>query len=92
MLSSLTVRLYVAACTTTKHNGESLYTYDNYSEYKLHTVTNRTGMDLAYQLTTVNVYDGDPVPYLFKQLRRYSIQLALGGVIYDAQEIQRQAH
>ncbi len=65
--------------------------YDNYKGYKLHAVTTRTGLVLAYQLTTANVYDGGPVPYLFKQLRYYSIQFALGDAMYGVQEVQRKA-
>ncbi|MED0738691.1 transposase [Aneurinibacillus thermoaerophilus] len=62
--------------------------YGDYKGYKLHTVTTCKGIVLAYELTTVNVYDGAPVPYLFKKLCRYSIPFALGDSIYDTQKVQ----
>jgi hypothetical protein len=63
--------------------------YKWYKGYKLHLATTPSGVILAHQLTTANVYDSDAVPFLLKKLGDFEIGFALGDKAYDSKKVRK---
>ncbi len=76
---------------TSRQNGGKSTRYKWYKGYKLHLATTSTGIILAHQFTTANVYGSEAVPDLLNQLTEFKIGFARGDEAYDSKLIREQA-
>jgi hypothetical protein len=62
-----------------------------YKGYKLHIATTPSGVILAHELTTANMYDSDAVSPLLRQLTGFDIEMMVGDTAYDSKKVRSQS-
>jgi hypothetical protein len=62
-----------------------------YKGYKLYIATTPSGVILAHELTTANMYDSDAVSPLLRQLAGFDIEIMVGDTAYDSKKVRSQS-